>query len=123
MVGSARALGRRRERRARFFARLIVTLTNSHAHQPNYEKEKKRSVQKSDDLSNDCVASALRFHLREQKDDGTFARFLSADELNVVQFAQNKPNYLQLLIGRALYKAMANGTLGGFDGFQLEGIY
>ena len=28
---------------------------------------------------------------------------------------------MQLLIGKKIYKAMANGTLGGFDSFQMEG--
>jgi putative membrane protein len=35
--------------------------------------------------------------------------------------ADNKPNLLQLQLGRKIYQAMANGTLGGFDSFQMEG--
>ncbi len=34
---------------------------------------------------------------------------------------QNKPNAMQLLTGKRIYEAMAYGTLGGFDSFQMEG--
>jgi putative membrane protein len=33
---------------------------------------------------------------------------------------ENKPGYLMLQHGRSIYDAMANGTLQGFDSFQLE---
>jgi putative membrane protein len=46
---------------------------------------------------------------------------LSAQAFADLEKANNKPNVLHLLTGRAIYAAMANGTLGGFDSFQLEG--
>jgi ion channel-forming bestrophin family protein len=47
--------------------------------------------------------------------------FLRSEDFLPFCLSQNKPNFLQLLIGQNIYKAMANGTLGGFDSFQMEG--
>jgi putative membrane protein len=47
--------------------------------------------------------------------------FLSEQEFIELQKSQNKPNYIHLISGKKIYEAMANGTLGGFDSFQMEG--
>jgi putative membrane protein len=64
---------------------------------------------------------ALRLQLREQGQWEALRPFLSAEEFRAVETAPNKPNFLQLLTGKKIYEAMANGTLGGFDSFQMEG--
>jgi putative membrane protein len=93
---------------SRVLARLIITFADSHAHQPNYDAAKSEAFKKQ--LIYACIAwvHALRLHLRKQ-------------EFQMVNQSQNKPNFLQLLLGRKIYQAMANGTLGGFDSFQMEG--
>lgn len=35
--------------------------------------------------------------------------------------ASNKPNVIMQGMGQRIYRAMADGTLGGFDSFQMEG--
>ena len=70
-----------------------------------------------------CIAwvHALRFHLRKQSKWEELKGYLSPAEYEELLQTQNKPTYLQLLIGREIYKAMGNGTLAGFDSFQMEG--
>lgn len=70
-----------------------------------------------------CIAwaHALRLHLRNQNDWDQLKTYLTEDDFKEFSQAHNKPNYLQLLIGKEIYKAMGNGTLGGFDSFQMEG--
>lgn len=106
---------------SRVLARLIITFADSHAHQPNYDAAKSETFKKQ--LIYNCIAwaHALRLHLRKQEDWQTLKNFLSEEEFHLVKQSQNKPNFLQLLMGRKIYQAMANGTLGGFDSFQMEG--
>lgn len=106
---------------SRIFARLIITFTDSHSHQPNYEASRSESFKKM--LVNLQIAwvHAVRLHLRRQNNWVELKSFLSTDTFNQVEQAQNKPNFIQMLIGKSIYEAMANGTLGGFDSFQLEG--
>ena len=47
--------------------------------------------------------------------------FLEKEDFQAIKKSQNKPNSLQLLMGKKIYEAMSNGTLGGFDSFQMEG--
>ncbi|MBX2914172.1 MAG: hydrogenase [Cyclobacteriaceae bacterium] len=106
---------------SRVLARLIITFADSHAHQPTYDAAKSETFKKQ--LIYNCIAwaHALRLHLRKQDDWQTLKNFLSEEEFQLVKQSQNKPNFLQLLMGRKIYQAMANGTLGGFDSFQMEG--
>lgn len=106
---------------SRVLARLIITFTDSHAHQANYEKERSESFKKH--LVYCCIAwvHALRIHLRNQETWSELKPFLSPEDYSQLVLSQNKPNSLQLLIGSKIYEAMANGTLGGFDSFQMEG--
>ncbi len=105
---------------SRILSRLIITFTDSHAHQENYEPE--RSEQFKRRMVYRCIAwvNALRLHLRKQDAWDDLRPLLPTEEYAEVVAAQNKPNYLQMLIGRDVYTAMANGTLGGFDSFQME---
>ena len=70
-----------------------------------------------------CIAwvHTLRFHLRKQTQWEALEPYLSTAEYKELIQTQNKPTYLQLLMGREIYKAMGNGILAGFDSFQMEG--
>ncbi|MCB9080627.1 MAG: hydrogenase [Lewinellaceae bacterium] len=106
---------------SRVLARLIITFADSHAHQPNYDAA--RSQQFKQEMVYKCIAwvHALRLHLRGQSSWEELASLLPSEELTVLTATQNKPTYLQLLLGQRIYQAMADGTLGGFDSFQMEG--
>jgi putative membrane protein len=106
---------------SRVFARLVVTFSDSHAHQPNYDKNRSKAFKKSMIYKQIAWAQALRLHLRKQENWDEIKPFLNENEFNDFLKSQNKPNFLQLLIGKQLYEAMANGTLAGFDSFQIEG--
>ena len=106
---------------SRIFARLVFTFTDSHQHQENYQKERSEAFKQS--LINKQIAwvHALRLHLRQQDTWEVLKPFLSDQEFEAIQHRQNKPNYLQKMMGQQIYQAMSNGTLGGFDSFQMEG--
>lgn len=106
---------------SRVLARLIITFADSHSHQANYEKERSEAFKK--EMVKCCIAwvHALRLHLRKQDNWGELQTYLSTDDFDALTSSQNKPNFLQLMMGRKIYQAMANGTLGGFDSFQMEG--
>jgi ion channel-forming bestrophin family protein len=106
---------------SRVLARLIITFTDSHSHQGNYDQE--RSIGFKKQLIYYCIAwvHSLRLQLRNQENWEELKPFLRSEDFLPFCLSQNKPNFLQLLIGQNIYKAMANGTLGGFDSFQMEG--
>ncbi len=106
---------------SRVLARLIITFTDSHQHQENYRPDRSEAFKKR--MVYKCIAwvHALRLHLRNQDDWGYLSQFMEDEEYNDLIKSQNKPMYLQLLLGRDIYQAMGNGTLGGFDSFQMEG--
>ena len=106
---------------SRVLSSLIITFADSHSHQENYDQERSRTFK--NELVCNCIAwvHTLRLHLRRQESWQEVKPFLSADEFRELLKFANKPNYVHLLIGKKIYKAMANGTLGGFDSFQMEG--
>ncbi len=106
---------------SRVLGRLIITFADSHAHQPNYDPARSKLFKKQ--MIYGCIAwaHALRLHLRGQEDWDLLKPFLGEEDFDALMQSQNKPNFLQLLAGRKIYEAMANGTLGGFDSFQIEG--
>jgi putative membrane protein len=106
---------------SRVLARLVITFTDSHSHQQNYEKERSEQFKKEIIYKVIVWVHALRLHLRKQDDWHELKPFLSAQEFEQLKKSQNKPNYIHLLSGKKIYEAMANGTLGGFDSFQMEG--
>jgi len=106
---------------SRVFTRLVFTFTDSHAHQENYQKERSEAFKKSLIYKQIAWVHALRMHLRKQENWQEIKPFLSEEEFAELKNKQNKPNYLQKMMGHQIYKAMANGTLGGFDSFQMEG--
>lgn len=106
---------------SRVFARLVFTFTDSHSHQENYHKERSETFKKSLIYKQIAWVHALRLHLRRQATWQEIQPFLSEEEFAELEDKQNKPNYLQKMMGQQIYQAMANGTLGGFDSFQMEG--
>ena len=106
---------------SRVLARLVITFTDSHAHQANYEPIRSENFKKSLIYKQIAWVHALRLHLRQQENWAILQPFLSAEEFAELKDKQNKPAYLQQMMGRQIYAAMANGTLGGFDSFQMEG--
>jgi len=106
---------------SRVLSRLIITFTDSHAHQDNYDQARSEKFKKV--LVYCCIAwvHALRFHLRRQDEWESLRNFFNEVDFEKLNLSQNKPTFLQLLIGKKIYKAMGNGTLGGFDSFQMEG--
>jgi putative membrane protein len=106
---------------SRVFARLIITFTDSHSLQQNYDQERSEQFKKEMIYKVIAWVHALRLHLRKQDNWHELKPFLSAQEFEHLEKSQNKPNYLHLLSGKKIYEAMANGTLGGFDSFQMEG--
>jgi putative membrane protein len=106
---------------SRVLARLIITFTDSHAYQQNYDKERSERFKREMIYSLIAWVHALRLHLRKQDHWQELQPFLSEKEFEELKKSQNKPNYIHLISGRKIYGAMANGTLGGFDSFQMEG--
>jgi len=106
---------------SRVLARLIITFTDSHAHQPNYNKVRSDEFKKEMIYKVIAWVHALRLHLRNQDNWQDLKPFFSEQEFSELQNSQNKPNFIHLISGKKIYEAMANGTLGGFDSFQMEG--
>ena len=106
---------------SRVLARLIITFTDSHSHQQNYDKERSELFKKEMIYKVIAWVHALRLHLRKQDNWQELKPFLSEQEFIELQKSQNKPNFIHLISGKKIYEAMANGTLGGFDSFQMEG--
>jgi putative membrane protein len=106
---------------SRVLARLIITFTDSHAHQQNYDKERSELFKREMIYKVIAWVHALRLHLRKNDNWQELKPFLSEQEFIELQKSQHKPNYIHLISGKKIYEAMANGTLGGFDSFQMEG--
>lgn len=106
---------------SRVLARLVITFADSHAHQPPYNAP--RSAEFKTTMIRLMVAwvNALRIQLRGESTQTLFSTRLNLEEAEALKRFDNLPNGIQLLMGRKIYEAMANGTLGGFDSFQMEG--
>jgi putative membrane protein len=106
---------------SRVLARLIITFADSHSRQAGYRPERSAAFKK--EMVYLCIAwaHALRLHLRRQSDWPALQPFLTEEDFKECMRSRNKPNYLHLMAGRKIYAAMADGTLAGFDSFQLEG--
>ena len=105
----------------RVLARLIITFADSHAHQPNYDRTRSEAFKREMVHNVIAWAHALRLHLRGQPQWPEVAMLLPASDRDELLNAHNKPNVIMQQLGRRIYQAMADGTLGGFDSFQLEG--
>lgn len=106
---------------SRVMARLVITFSDSHAHQPQYDKTRSEEFKRAMVYKIIAWVHALRLHLRNQEEWDELKPFLSELELEQLKHSQNKPNCIHLFMGKQIYDAMGNGTLGGFDSFQMEG--
>lgn len=106
---------------SRILARLVYTFTDAHRHQQNYEADRSARFKREMIYRQIAWVHALRLQLRNQSTWEELRPLLPADEYEEVVARHHKPNALHLIMGRHLYEAMANGTLGGFDSFQIEG--
>ncbi len=105
----------------RVLGRLIITFTDSHAHQPNFDRARSEAFKREMVWKVIAWSHALRLHLRGQSDWSPVMALMPAEERAMVDAAASKPNIVMQLIGQRIYRAMADGTLGGFDSFQMEG--
>lgn len=105
---------------SRVLGRLVITFADSHAHQPNYDLVRSTRFKQALILKLIAWPHALRFHLRKEDRWHELKVYLDDAEYSGLMEANNKPNYLHLITGQQIYKAMADGTLGGFDSFQME---
>lgn len=106
---------------SRVFARLIRTFTDSHRTAPNYDEQRSEIFKKELIFMQIAWVHALRLHLRKQDNWSDLRNFISDEDYMKLELSTNKPNSLQTLMGEKIYTAMGNGTLAGFDSFQLEG--
>lgn len=106
---------------SRVLARLIITFTDSHAHQPNYDRARSEAFKREMVLKVVAWTHALRLQLRGESDWSPVTALLPSDERTTIVKAGNKPNLIMQAMGQRIYRAMADGTLGGFDSFQMEG--
>lgn len=106
---------------SRILARLVITFTDSHAHQQGYDRN--QSERFKNEMVYRCIAwvHLLRLQLRNESNFDAVRKLLSQEEYERILQSENKPNLMHLMMGRHIYQAMANGTLGGFDSFQMEG--
>lgn len=106
---------------SRVFARLIITFTDSHSNSANYDRNRSERFKK--DIINMSIAwvHSLRLHLRNQNNFDELKKYFDDENFDKFIKSKNKPTFLQLMIGKKIYEAMSNGTLAGFDSFQLEG--
>ncbi len=106
---------------ARVLARLILTFTDSHEHQQSYDRPRSEAFKQRMIYLLIAYIHALRVHLRRESNWQSLEHLLSEDDYTAMLHAHNKPLCLQTRIGMQIYTAMGNGTLGGFDSFQMEG--
>lgn len=106
---------------SRILARLILTFTDSHSHQQNYVKERSELFKKEMIYKQIAWVHSLRLNLRKENSWEEIKPLLPESEWTQLQTKTNKTGFIQFLMGQRIYKAMADGTLGGFDSFQMEG--
>lgn len=106
---------------SRIFARLIITFTDSHAHTPVYDADRADAFKQEMVYRHLAWVNGLRLTLRGQGNWGEVRPFLTSADQSTLDSVANKPHALLKLQGDAIYRAMATGTLQGFDSFQLEG--
>ena len=93
---------------SRILIRLVITFTDSHAHLPTYDPT--RSKEFKERMSTLLIewVHAVRDEVLEDSFDKGLSRTSQAQKIH-------------LDIGATIYKAMRDGTLAGFDSFQMEG--
>ena len=106
---------------SRVLGRLLITFSESHVQGNQDNQIRARHFQTTMVYLVIAWSNALRLQLRGQQKWQEIRPFLDDKEFHQMLTFQNKPNFLQLLMGKKIYEAMGNGTLAGFDSFQIEG--
>ncbi len=106
---------------SRILARVIITFVQAHNHTPTYNDEFAQTYKREMVYRQIAWVNALRLHLRGESKWQILQPFLSENDWNIVMNKNNKPLAILLLQGHGIYDAMRNGTLQGFDSFQIEG--
>lgn len=106
---------------SRQYARLIVTFARSHSHQTGYDEARADAFIQSALHRQIAWIHVLRHTLRREPLSDDALMYLDADEKQLVIGSVSPATTLLLRSGQHIYAAMANGTLQGFDSFQLEG--
>jgi putative membrane protein len=110
---------------SRVLARLVITFSDSHAHQPAFDRARSEHFKRQMVFGILAWVHALRLHLRGQLQEpearAVLERYLPPEDRALLEPFDNLPHGIHFLMGRKIYEAMANGTLGGFDSFQMEG--
>ncbi len=105
---------------ARVLARLVVTFADSHANTPHYDRERSEEFKRRMIQLMHAWVHALRLQLRDEPLDPLQTRLDSRD-FSMVAATPNAPTAIQMIMANHIYDAMGNGTLAGFDSFQIEG--
>jgi ion channel-forming bestrophin family protein len=106
---------------SRIFARLVVTFTDSHQHTPQYQAEIAEAFKRELVYRQIAWVHSLRLQLRNQSEWQVLEPLLPLADQAVVRAQPNIPLYLMKRQGQRIYDGMQNGTLQGFDSFQMEG--
>lgn len=107
---------------SRVFARLIVTFTASHRHTPQFDAVRAEGFQQEMVRRQIAWVQMLRLQLRGQDTAAAdTANYLQPHDRAEAQRRHNPAAWLLQRQGQRIYDAMADGTLQGFDSFQLEG--
>lgn len=70
---------------SRVFARLVITFTDSHAHQDQYDRDRSEHFKRSLIYKQIAWANAVRLQLREQDNWVELESFLSAEDFKLIQ--------------------------------------
>lgn len=106
---------------SRIFGRLVVTFTDAHRHTPQYKAEVAEAFKRELVYRHLAWVNALRLQLRGQNEWRELERLLPEADIAALRQQPNKPLFLMQRQGQRIYDGMAQGTLQGFDSFQMEG--
>jgi ion channel-forming bestrophin family protein len=107
---------------SRILARLTVTFVDSHMHTPAYDATRASNFKKQLIYMTIAWVAALKREIRASDSDGNLQKsLLTIEDLNYLESKQNVPTSILVQIGHLIYDGMRDGTLQGFDSFQMEG--
>ncbi|KAJ3335823.1 hypothetical protein HDU93_004356 [Gonapodya sp. JEL0774] len=106
---------------SRILGHLVVCFVDAHKHTSQYNSERAEAYKR--EMIHRVIAwsHALRVQLRKQTDYGDVMSLLPREEASEIQLAHNRPLWIMKRIAHRIYDGMADGTLQGFDSFQMEG--
>lgn len=106
---------------SRQYARLIVTFARSHAHQAGYDASRTEAFIRAAVHRQIAWVHVLRHTLRRETISIDALQYIAPEDRAAITDSVSPASTLLMHSGTAIYRAMADGTLQGFDSFQLEG--